>query len=454
MSRPEQHTLTARPDAPSALAALQVEFADGDLTPVEHVESVLQRLRHDPHNAVVALDEERALRDAAALATELRQRGPRSPLHGLAVGVKDLIDVAGLPTRAGSAVRTEAPPARADAAVVGRLRRAGAIVVGKLHTHEFGHGPTGDVAATGPARNPHDLTRITGGSSSGSAAAVAAGHLLLAIGTDTGGSVRIPAALCGVLGLKPRWGALSTRGVFPLAPSLDHVGFLAADPYTALAGWEVLAPPSKQDPVGPPRRLRVGVPYDQYWSETDPIIALAVARAAQALDAAEIQVVPVSTPEIRQLAATYMPILGREAYAVHAGTLAERAADYQPATEAGLKSYAEYREHDYQQAKQTARRLAGALSTHLAEVDVLLTPTTRIRATPLGAPFVTVGHERTTAAAALLELTLPFNLLGWPALSVPAAGAGLPVGLQLVATGGAGSDERTLLYLAGILQAT
>jgi aspartyl-tRNA(Asn)/glutamyl-tRNA(Gln) amidotransferase subunit A len=170
----------------------------------------------------------------------------------------------------------EALPARADAAVVARLRRAGAIVVGKLHTHEFGHGPTGDVAATGPARNPHDLTRITGGSSSGPAAAVAAGHLPLAIGTDTGGSVRIPAALCGVLGLKPSWGALSTRGVFPLAPSLDHVGLLAADPYTAVAGWEVLAAPGPQGPIGPPRRLRIGVPCGQYWSEIDPIIGLAM----------------------------------------------------------------------------------------------------------------------------------------------------------------------------------
>ncbi len=178
---------------------------------------VLERLAADPFNAVVALDADRALRRGR------RGRGP-GPLSGVAVGVKDLIDVAGLPTRCGSNVLADAAPATADAPVVARLRAAGAIVVAKLHTHEFAYGPTGDVAATGPARNPHDPTRITGGSSSGSAAAVAAGYLPLALGTDTGASVRTPAALCGVVGLKPRFGALPVDGVFPLSETCDHVG--------------------------------------------------------------------------------------------------------------------------------------------------------------------------------------------------------------------------------------
>ncbi len=441
------------PGAPSVLAVLQVGFVEGTLTPVDHIQRVLARLRQDPHNAVVALDEERALRDATELEAELRRRGPRSALHGVAVGVKDLIDVAGLPTRAGSAVLADAAPARTDAAVVARLRRAGAIVVGKLHTHEFGHGPTGDVAVSGPARNPHDLTRITGGSSSGPAAAVAAGHLPLAIGTDTGGSVRIPAALCGVVGLKPAWAALPRRGVFPLAPSLDHVGLIAADLYTALAGWEVIAVGARQDPVHPPRQIRVGVPQHEYWSLLDAPIAAAAARAAHALDTAGVQVVPVDTPQIYQLAAVYMSILGSEAYAVHAAALAERAEDFQPATQAGLRSYADHPRRDYLAAKRAARQLSAGLGAHLADIDALLTPTTRTRATPLAQPFVTIGTERTTVAAALLELTLPFNLTGWPALSVPAPGIGLPIGLQLVATGTAGSDERTLFHLARIIQA-
>ena len=146
--------------------------------------------------------------------------------------------MAGLPTRAGSAVLADAPPAAADAPVVARLRAAGAIVVAKLHTHEFAYGPTGDVAATGPARNPHDPSRITGGSSSGSAAAVAAGHLALTLGTDTGASVRTPAALCGVVGLKPTRGRLPTAGVFPLSETCDHVGLLTADVDSAALAWD------------------------------------------------------------------------------------------------------------------------------------------------------------------------------------------------------------------------
>jgi aspartyl-tRNA(Asn)/glutamyl-tRNA(Gln) amidotransferase subunit A len=173
-----------------------------ELSAVEHVTDALDRLAADPYNTVITLDD-RALERAAALDAELAAGRWRGPLHGVAVGVKDLIDVAGLPTRCGSLVFADAPPAAADAPVVARLLEAGAVVVAKLHTHEFAYGPTGDVAATGPARNPHDPSRITGGSSSGSAAAVAAGHLALALGTDTGASVRTPAALCGVVGLKP-----------------------------------------------------------------------------------------------------------------------------------------------------------------------------------------------------------------------------------------------------------
>jgi Asp-tRNA(Asn)/Glu-tRNA(Gln) amidotransferase A subunit family amidase len=183
------------------LRELGMSLRSRELSATEHVQDVLDRLAADTCNAVVALDADRALAAAAELDVELARGRWRGPLHGVAVGVKDLIDVAGLPTRAGSNVLADAPPATVDAPVVARLREAGAVVVAKLHTHEFAYGPTGDVAATGPARNPHDPSRITGGSSSGPAAAVAAGHLPLALGTDTGASVRTPAALCGVTGL-------------------------------------------------------------------------------------------------------------------------------------------------------------------------------------------------------------------------------------------------------------
>jgi Asp-tRNA(Asn)/Glu-tRNA(Gln) amidotransferase A subunit family amidase len=218
------------------LHELTEAIRSGELSPVEHIEDVLRRLDGDQCNAVVRLLADQARQQARERADELARGQWRGPLHGVAVAVKDLIDVAGVPTMCGSNVRREVAPASVDAPVVARLRAAGAVVVAKTHAHEFAFGSTGDVAAQGPARNPHDLTRITGGSSSGSAAVVAAGHVPLALGTDTGCSVRTPAALCGVVGFKPAYGRLSTDGVFPLSETCDHVGLLTADVQGASLG--------------------------------------------------------------------------------------------------------------------------------------------------------------------------------------------------------------------------
>ena len=259
----------------SSLRDLGMALRSRELSVVEHVTDALDRLDADPFNTVITLDADRALERAAALDAELAAGEWRGPLHGVALGVKDLIDVAGLPTRCGSLVFSDAPPAEVDAPVVARLVEAGAVVVAKLHTHEFAYGPTGDVAATGPARNPHDPALITGGSSSGSAAAVAAGHLPLALGTDTGASIRTPAALCGVVGLKPAAGHLSTEGAFPLSETLDHMGLITADVHSASVAWDVLARP---DGTGGGIQLpgvkgvRVGVPVDAYWQPADPSI--------------------------------------------------------------------------------------------------------------------------------------------------------------------------------------
>jgi Asp-tRNA(Asn)/Glu-tRNA(Gln) amidotransferase A subunit family amidase len=399
------------------LRSLAAGLASGELDPVAHMSGVLERLAADPFNSVVALDAERALAEAAH---------PRpGPLSGVPVGVKDLIDVAGLPTRCGSNVLADAPPAATDAPAVAMLRTAGAIVVAKLHTHEFAFGPTGDVAATGPARNPHDPARITGGSSSGSAAAVAAGYLPLTLGTDTGASVRTPAALCGVVGLKPRFGALPVDGVFPLAESCDHVGVIAPDVDSAAFAWEVLG----GAPATAPGRLRVGVLVDEYWRPFDPVLDDAVAAAVGALRASGAEIVEVRTPMIDELAGTYPPIVGSEANATHAAWLAERRAAYQPATLARLAPWT-LSANEYIGAQRTRRRLVAALAQACAGVDVLVLPTTRLRATPIGVEEVDGRNVR----ASLLALTLPFNLAGWPAVSVPGAvsDGGLPAGVQVV----------------------
>jgi Asp-tRNA(Asn)/Glu-tRNA(Gln) amidotransferase A subunit family amidase len=396
-----------------------------NVTNVDELERVLAALAADPHNAIVQLV---AMRPAVA-----------GPLSGMPVAVKDLIDVAGVPSRCGSAVLADAPPARKDAAVVARLRAAGAVMVAKTHTHEFAYGPTGDVAVEGPCLNPHDPLRITGGSSSGSAAAVAAGLVPLAVGTDTGCSTRTPAALCGVVGLKPAWGALPTTGVFTLSETLDHIGLLGADVDTVAVAFSALTR-RRIDPSAPIVGTVVGRPTDPYWRVHDPEIAAAVDRAADALSRAGATLREVSLPGIDELAATYQVIVGAEAHATHRHWLAQRPEDYQPATAARLQAAAAHTAADYVTAQRTRHRLTAQLTAQLTAegIDVLLLATTPLRATPLGARQVDAPDgTRVEVVPALLSLTLPFNLLGWPAVSVPAPEvAGLPIGIQVAAVQG------------------
>jgi aspartyl-tRNA(Asn)/glutamyl-tRNA(Gln) amidotransferase subunit A len=367
----------------------------------------------------------------------------------VAIGVKDIIDVQGVPTRCGSNVLADARPADVDSAVVARLRAAGAIIVAKLHTHEFAYGPTGDVAAQGPCRNPHDPSKITGGSSSGSAAAVAAGYIPLALGTDTGCSVRVPAALCGVVGLKPAFGALPTAGVFPLSESLDHVGLLTADAGSAATVWDLLAPEGPADTDDRSQDLAglvVGLPTDEHWQPIDPEIAAAVAAVASSLQALGARIVEVTTPDVALLVRDYGTIAGAEAFATHASWLATRLEDYQEVTATRLMHASRITLGEYIEARRSRQRIATAIREGLAGIDVLLVPTSPLRATPIGDTHI----DGVTIRAALLSMCLPFNMLGTPALSIPGpvSDGGLPVGVQLV---GSNVTERRLLAIAAAL---
>ncbi len=433
------------------LRELAMDLRSGGLTPVQHVQRVLAAL-DGAGNLVASRNDEVALAQAETADAEIRDAAWRGPLHGVAIAVKDNIDVAGMPTRCGSTLLADAGPATTDAEVVARLRAGGAIVVAKSHCHEFAYGPTGDVSIDGPAVNPRDANRITGGSSSGSAALVAMGAVALAVGTDTGCSVRTPAALCGVVGLKPTLGAVPTDGVFPLSTTLDHIGLLTADVHGASVAWDVLARGAEgtgggiQEPGV--KGLRIGLPQGSLWQVTDHDIVAAVSRAAEALRRAGADVVEIEVPDVEELAATYGVIVGAEAYATHAGALTERRGGFQASTAERLLAQADRSAFEYLSALRTMQRLRASTLTTLRRtygLDALLLATTPIRAPLLGQSEVDGAQVRTE----LLRLCTPFNLLGVPAVSVPARDVeGLPIGVQVA---GIKLEERGVLRVASAI---
>ncbi|AIJ24844.1 amidase [Amycolatopsis methanolica] len=412
------------------VAGLAADLRAGRLTPRDLVETALAELaRWEPViNAFVTVDEAGARAAADQAGRELAAGVDRGPLHGVPVAVKDVIDVRGLPTTAGSR-QFAGHVAAADADCVRRLRTAGAIVLGKTATHEIAFGPTGDRAANGPARNPYDPDRMTGGSSSGSAAAVAAGVVPLALGTDTGGSVRIPAACCGIVGLKPTHGALSTHGVLPLAPSLDTVGPLARTAADARLLWTIMSGTEHRGTT--PRAA--WLPPDTIHP-TAPDVTATVREHLRGLD-------EVVVPQAEALRTAYVAIQGSEAYAVHAERLTDRPDRFGDEVRDRLRAGGEVRGWEYVRARELRDRVRGEVLDLLREHGILALPTTPLPAPPIDDRTSDVGDVR----AALLSLTSPWSVLGLPALSVPAGLAGeLPVGLQLVGPPGSEHDLLTI----------
>ena len=341
-------------------------------------------------------------------------------LSGVPFAVKDLIDVEGTPTRAGSAAFSEAEPAAADAPVVARLREAGAVLVGKTALHEIAFGTTGLNAYEGTPRNPRDRSRICGGSSSGSAAAVAGGSAAFALGTDTGGSVRIPAALCGVVGFKPGFGRLSTAGVLPLATSLDHVGVLAADVATASAAFAAMSPPAPGDP---PLRS-IGLDASALESASEPVAA-AFERALKSFRGIEVEEITPPDPELVMAAST--TILFFEAAAQHRERLRLDPSRYGADVRERLVLGGAMSPESHAEALEAARAIRSAVIRLLRDFDAIVGPTVAIVAPPLEDAVTDAALARR-----LVEHTRLANLTGLPALSLPVPTDGLPVGLQLL----------------------
>jgi aspartyl-tRNA(Asn)/glutamyl-tRNA(Gln) amidotransferase subunit A len=434
------------------------------VSPVEVVRVHLDRAAalDQALKAYITVCADQALEQARAAEAALLAGGPLGPLHGVPWAPKDLYDTAGVRTTGGSKIFADRVPA-ADATVVRRLREAGAIVLGKLNMVEFAYGPEGLNAHYGHARNPWDraIHRLTGGSSSGSGAAVAAGLVPGSLGSDTGGSIRIPASLCGITGLKPTYGRVSRRGVLPLAWSMDHVGPMtrsAADcalMLRAIAGYDPADPGTSVLPVpdyaaaltGDLKGLRVGLLRGFFLDGAAPEVRGAVEAAARTLAGAGAVVDEVSLEQVKHVASASLAIVAAEALAWHADLLRTRAADYDPDIARRLKVGAYVSGRHYLRGQQVRGLVRDEVDAALARRDLLLAPSTPIAAPAVDERQTTLGDGPSDVRAALIRFTRPFNLSGHPACSVPCGftAGGLPIGMQLV---GRPFDEATVLRAA------
>jgi aspartyl-tRNA(Asn)/glutamyl-tRNA(Gln) amidotransferase subunit A len=429
-----------------------------DVAPVELTRAYLERIEllNPRLNAFITVTAERAIADAQRAEEEIAAGQYRGPLHGVPVALKDLFDTAGIRTTGGAKIFADRVP-DADATVARRLREAGSVLLGKLNTHELAYGVTTNNPHFGPTRNPWNPAYIPGGSSGGSGAAIAAGLAAATLGTDTGGSVRIPAALCGVVGLKPTYGRVSKAGVLPLSWLFDHVGPLtytvedAALLLQAIAGYDAADFSTVPMPIGDYaaplkgdiRGLRVGVPRGYFYERLDDEVRAAVEAALDVLRNQGATIQEVAWPSAAALLPAGGGIVLPEIKDIHAEPLRERPGDLGADLIAG-----------WSQDASDAVAMAAALRVCytgteevrrvLEAVDVLVTPTTPVPAVPIGEEVVTYGGTTEPVFDALLRCTAPFNATRLPALSVPCGftAAGLPIGLQIA---GRPFDEATVL---------
>jgi aspartyl-tRNA(Asn)/glutamyl-tRNA(Gln) amidotransferase subunit A len=422
----------------------------GKISPVELTRACLERIeRLNPSlNAFITVTAESAIERARVAESEITRGGRRGPLHGIPIALKDMIDTAGVRTTAASALFEDRVPSE-DAEVTARLKRAGAILLGKLNMQEFAYGGTSVPSHFGPVRNPHDLERIAGGSSGGSAAAVAAGLCFASLGTDTGGSIREPAAFCGVVGMKPTYGLVSNRGVIPLVASLDHVGPLARTVedcrivLEAIAGYDPRDISSESRPRGISRArleiepapkdlrgIRLGVPREFYLEELDSEVRAAFDRALELLARLGATIEEVQLP-----VSTDRTVFYAEAFAAHAGYIARAPERYLPETLAKLRLGATIDTPTYIAAARRLKEQRRGMVKIFSTIDALVTPTAPVAAPRIADYPRAFDQVLALEGSRVLRNTRPFNMYAIPALTVPCGqtAAGLPLGLHIAA---------------------
>lgn len=422
-------------------AAIAGAVRSGHVDAVAVVERALARIAACDGGGEAGLGAFTVVLTARARAAWVDQQGRHLPLAGVPFAVKNLFDVAGLPTLAGSRINQDLPPAAVDAFAVRRLEAAGAVLLGALNMGEYAYDFTGENVHYGPSRNPHDRTRMTGGSSGGSGAAVAGGLVALALGSDTNGSVRVPAGFCGLFGLRPTYGRLSRAGTFPFAASLDTVGPLARTAEDVGLAYEAMQGADPDDPACAGRAvetarfelgiagLRIGVLGGYFRDNAGPEAWAALERAAAALPITGTAELP-DAALIRQAAYVVTAVEGA---ALHLGRLRTQPNEFDPEVRDRLLAGALVPGSLYV-AAQRYRRLARERTMPLfGRFDALLAPTTPGTAPPLGAKVIHISGQDLPLRASLGLLTQPFSCLGLPVAAVPIAGPGLPLGVQVVA---------------------
>lgn len=423
------------------------------ISPVDLTQAYLKRIeQYNPVvNAFITVTADQALASAGEMAEEQRRGKWRGPLHGIPIALKDNIDTQGVRTTGASELFKDRVPTD-DAEVVRKLKAAGAIIVGKLNMQEFAYGTTSVTTYFGAVHNPWALDHITGGSSGGSAAAMAADLCLGTLGTDTAGSIRIPSSYCGTAGLKPTYGRVSCRGVIPLSWTLDHVGPIcktvedAALMLDAIAGYDDADPASVDTPAAayahalamPTSKFRLGIPRAPFYDELDPDVQKAVDSALEVLRKLTAQSTDVTLPP-----AATTPMVGPEAYAYHEKWFTESPEKYQPNTHAALARWVDAKAAPYAQVLHQTHVVRREIKKAFANVDLLITPTMP------GLPVLIAQAQARLGAT--IRNTGPFNVFGLPTISIPCgfSVSGLPIGLQIT---GASFEESRVLALAHAYQ--
>lgn len=428
-----------------SIAEVAEKVRQREISPVDLVRECLEQIeRLNPTlNGFITATADSALAEAKKAEQEIQSGKWRGPLHGIPIGLKDLIDTAGIRTTAASAVFRDRIPTE-DADVVKKLKTAGAVFIGKQNLHEFAYGGSSLISHFGPVRNPVNPEFIAGGSSGGSAAAVASGMCYAAIGTDTAGSIREPASICGVVGLKPSYGLVSTRGIVPLSQSLDHAGPITRSVEDAAIMLEAIAESRENYSQNLKRDIHdfvIGLPRKYFCEDLDPDIGASVEKAIARLakDAKAIR-------EIECLVDQDRTVFNAESRAYHRDKIASSANLYDPETLRRLTTGDEVSEPEYQNALAQLQRTRQKIGEIFRDVDILITPTTPA-STPRVSDLLKDTSKLRPAEILLLRNTRPVNGWGLPAISIPCGftSDGLPIGLQIIGPPG---GERKVLQAA------